>query len=407
MMAENRDLAIRVDCVGKSFQTFDRPGRRFMHALLGGRSNFHREFHALQDISIDIRKGEVLGVIGRNGCGKSTLLQVIAGTLMPTSGSVSQYGRIAALLELGTGFDPEETGRENIIFTARLLGLSSDDLMGNLDSIVQFADIGEFIDQPVKTYSSGMVVRLAFAITAHVEAEIIIVDEALAVGDAEFQFKCLSRLDSLLENGATVVLVSHDLQLIKAYCNRVVYLKGGRVEFDGDCEIGCELYQRDSTVRKGPANIGFHEKGLAFGSGRGRIRFATLRGDGAERGYFISGERVYLDVGAQFLEHVQRPRITMVLRDIRGYNLYAINNQQLDFDLLVDGDNIVRARFSFVADLQDGDYGITLRLDDMVSDSAYELLDKQVGIITFRVDSPRKRFDAVVNLHGTVEAPPA
>lgn len=379
-----------------------------MHALLGGRLRLHREYHALQNISIDVLKGEVLGVIGRNGCGKSTLLQVIAGTLMPTVGNVHQYGRIAALLELGTGFDPEETGRRNIVFTARLLGLSSDEVIDNLDSIIRFADIGEFIDQPVKTYSSGMVVRLAFAITAHVEADIIIVDEALSVGDAEFQFKCLSRLDRMLENGVTVVLVSHDLQLIKAYCNRVIYLKSGRIEFDGDCEIGCELYQKDSSVRSTPTNIGSHEGGgLAFGSGRGRIRSASLKGQGAERGFFISGESVYLDVNAQLLERVRRPRITMVLRDIRGYNLYAINNQQLDFELLVDGNNMVSARFGFVADLQDGDYAITLRLDDAVSDAACELLDKQVGVLCFRVESPRKRFDAVVNLHGTVEALPA
>lgn len=178
---------------------------------------------------------------------------------MPTVGNVRQYGRIAALLELGTGFDPEETGRRNIVFTARLLGLSSDEVTDSLDSIIRFADIGEFIDQPVKTYSSGMVVRLAFAITAHVEADIIIVDEALSVGDAEFQFKCLSRLDRMLENGVTVVLVSHDLQLIKAYCNRVIYLKSGRIEFDGDCEIGCELYQKDSSVRSTPTNIGSHQ----------------------------------------------------------------------------------------------------------------------------------------------------
>lgn len=405
-MSESRGLAIRVERVGKSFQVFDRPGRRFMHALLGGRFRLHRDFPALQNISIDIRKGEVLGVIGRNGCGKSTLLQVIAGTLTPTIGRVFQYGRIAALLELGTGFDPEETGRRNIIFTARLLGLSSEGVVEHLDSIIQFADIGDFIDQPVKTYSSGMIVRLAFAITAHVEADIIIVDEALAVGDAEFQFKCLSRLDWLLENGATVVLVSHDLQLIKAYCNRVIYLKGGRVEFDGDCEIGCELYQRDSTVRTAPSHVGFHEGGLAFGSGRGRFISANLRGSGVERGFFISGERVFLDVCVQLLVNVQRPRITMVLRDIRGYNLYAVNNQQLDFELLVDGDGKVSARFGFVADLQDGDYAITLRLDEAMSDMAYELLDKQVGILSFRVESPCKRFDAVVNLHGTVEALP-
>ncbi|MHB9800251.1 ABC transporter ATP-binding protein [Pseudomonas sp. MT3] len=409
-MADDSTSVIRTDRLGKMFHIFERPGLRFLHALLGERFGFHREFWALRDISFDLARGEVLGVIGRNGSGKSTLLQMLAGTVSPSVGTVTRLGRIAALLELGTGFDPEETGRRNIEFTARLLGLSSEELALRQESIIEFAEVGEFIDQPVKTYSSGMVVRLAFAITAHVDADIVIVDEALAVGDAQFQFKCLNRLDQLLERGVTVVLVSHDLQLIKAYCNRVIYLKGGLVQFDGDCETGCELYLRDTTPATRAVSAGSLESRqdiLAFGNGHGRIQSAVLVGDGAERGYFVSGERVSLDVSLQLFEPVRCPRITLVLRDARGYNLYAVNNSQLGLTLVVDSSGLIRVRFSFVADLQDGDYALTLRLDDALSEKVQVLLDKRVGVLSFRVESPRKRFDAVVNLHGSAEVLPA
>lgn len=405
-MADDSTWVIRTDRLGKMFHIFERSGLRFLHALLGDRFGFHREFWALRNVSFGVVRGEVLGVIGRNGCGKSTLLQILAGTVSPSAGTVFRQGRIAALLELGAGFDPEETGRRNIEFTARLLGLSAEELAARQASIIEFAELGEFIDQPVKTYSSGMVVRLAFAITAHVDADIVIVDEALAVGDAQFQFKCLSRLDQLLERGVTIVLVSHDLQLIKAYCNRVIYLKEGLVQFDGDCETGCELYLRDTTPAIRPPLVGaleVRQDSLAFGNGHGRIQSAAFVGEGAERGYFISGERVGLEVSVQLLELVHCPRITLVLRDVRGYNLYAVNNSQLGLVLAPGDDGLIRVRFSFVADLQDGDYALTLRLDDALSERVQVLLDKRVGAVSFRVESPQKCFDAVVNLHGSVE----
>lgn len=405
-MSDNSKWVIRADRLGKMFHIFERAGICFLHALLGERFGFHREFWALQDVSFGVSRGEVLGVIGRNGSGKSTLLQILAGTLSPSVGSVSRQGRIAALLELGAGFDPEETGRRNIEFTARLLGLSAEEFVARQASVIEFAEIGEFIDRPVKTYSSGMVVRLAFAITAHVDADIVIVDEALAVGDAKFQFKCLSRLDQLLERGVTIILVSHDLQLIKAYCNRVIYLKGGTVQFDGDCETGCELYLRDTAPAvRSPSTeaLEVRHDSLSFGNWHGRIQSVVFVGDGAERGHFISGERISLEVSVQLFEPVRCPRLTLVLRDVRGYNLYAVNNSQLGLALVTGDNGLIRVRFSFVADLQDGDYALTLRLDDAISENVQVLLDKRVGVISFRIESPQKRFDAVVNLHGSIE----
>ncbi|MCP8464772.1 ABC transporter ATP-binding protein [Pseudomonas sp. ZM23] len=406
-MLDSSGVAVRAVRVGKCFQVFDSPGRRFLYSLFAGKINLQREFWAVRDVSFDIYRGEVVGVIGRNGSGKSTLLQMIAGTLSPNFGWVGRSGRVAALLELGAGFDVEETGRRNIEFTAKLLGLSSSDVKSRVESIIDFSGIEDFIDRPVKTYSSGMIVRLAFAVAAHVDADIVVVDEALAVGDAEFQFKCLSRLDQLLSRGVTVILVSHDLQLVKSYCQRVLYLRSGRLVFDGDCESGCEEYQRDSASK-----LFFSSVGAPSGTAResqdlsgeaGQIISAVLAGDGGGRGFFVSGEYVHVDVVAQISKSVLRPRVTLVVRDIRGYNLYAINNSQLGCDLVVGCNGFFQVRFGFIADLQDGTYAVTVRLDDAVSEGAFCSIDKKVGALTFRVESPQKKFDAVVNLHGTIE----
>ncbi|MCY1479123.1 Vitamin B12 import ATP-binding protein BtuD [compost metagenome] len=411
-MNDERRPLIQVEGVGKCFRMFDHPAKRFLQALFGKRFDFYREFWALRDINLEIRAGEVVGIIGRNGSGKSTLLQIVAGTLRPSLGRVRTGGRIAALLELGAGFDPEQTGRNNVIFNALLLGMSHDEIAHRLEEIIDFADIGDFIDQPVKTYSSGMYVRLAFAISAHVDADLLIVDEALAVGDAAFQFRCLSRMDALLKQGTTVLLVSHDAQLIKGYCDRAIYLENGGVAFDGDCETACELYLRDSIAAQHresalagmPAERTLGRDGLAYGNGKGRILWLRMAGPDEPRDFFESGERIAVEVAAQIFEPVGTPRITLVVRDLRGYNLYAVNNTQANLDLEPDDEGMLRTRITFAGDLQAGEYALTLRLDDARSDNCCELLDKQVNAATFRILNPRKRFDAVVNLHGAFEA---
>lgn len=405
---------IQVSGLGKCFHLFDSPGKRFLQALFGKHFSFHREFWALRDVSLQVAVGEVVGIIGRNGSGKSTLLQVIAGTLRASRGRAQVHGRVAALLELGMGFDPEETGRNNVIFNAMLLGMTKDEIAEKLDAIIAFADIGEFIDQPVKTYSSGMYVRLAFALNAHVDADVLIIDEALAVGDAAFQFKCLGRLDTLLAKGVTILLVSHDAQLIKGYCSRAVYLKNGLVAFDGDCETACELYQCDNQAGATSAEAGEDDpvlplglEGMAFGNAKGRILQLRLGAAGEWRQAFDSGERIVVEVEARLFQPVSRPRITLVLRDLRGYNLYAFNNSHQGIELPVGEDGLLRARISFAGDLQAGDYALTVRLDDALTDELCELLDKQVNAATFRINNPVKRFDAVVNLHGSFELPHA
>ena len=185
-------------------------------------------YWALRDISFEIRKGEAFGVIGRNGSGKSTLLQLITGTLAPTTGTVSTYGRVAALLELGSGFNPEFTGSDNIYLNAMLLGMARDEIDARFDKIAAFADIGAYLDQPVKTYSSGMLVRLAFAVQVQIEPDILIIDEALAVGDALFQKRCFGRIEKLLSDGVTLLFVSHDQESVRTLTSRAILLNGGR-----------------------------------------------------------------------------------------------------------------------------------------------------------------------------------
>lgn len=244
------DVAIRVQGLGKCYQIYETPSDRLRQFVaprlqrLVGQSprQYYREFWALRDVSFEVKKGETVGIIGRNGSGKSTLLQIICGTLSPTGGTVETRGRIAALLELGSGFNPEFTGRENVYLNAAVLGLSKEEVDERFDAIAAFADIGEFIEQPVKTYSSGMFVRLAFAIQANVDPEILIVDEALAVGDAYFVHRCMLRFSELQKSGTTILFVSHDANSVRNLCSRAIWLVDGEVRDAGDSSRVVDAY---------------------------------------------------------------------------------------------------------------------------------------------------------------------
>lgn len=247
------EIAIKVENLSKCYQIYDTPRDRLKQFVvprlqgLAGKAprQYFREFWALQDVSFEVKKGETVGIIGRNGSGKSTLLQMICGTLNPTSGSVETRGRIAALLELGSGFNPEFTGRENVYMNAAVLGLSREEVDARFDDIAAFADIGDFINQPVKTYSSGMYVRLAFAIQANIDPDILIVDEALAVGDAYFVHRCMARFHDLQRRGTTIIFVSHDASSVKRLCGRVLWLKDGNLTLVGNATTVVDAYLQD------------------------------------------------------------------------------------------------------------------------------------------------------------------
>ena len=243
--APTPETVLLVENVSKRYEIYERPQDRLRQFFIPRLQRvlpsswrrqrpFYSEFWALRDFSVRLRRGDALGILGKNGAGKSTLLQIVAGTLAPTSGSVAVSGKVAALLELGSGFSPDFTGRENVRLNAALLGLSAAEVDYRFPAIAQFADIGEFMDQPVKTYSSGMLMRLAFAVQTTVEPDLLIVDEALAVGDARFQKKCFSRLAQLREQGTTILFVTHDTSTILLFCTRAIILEHGRVHAEGD-----------------------------------------------------------------------------------------------------------------------------------------------------------------------------
>jgi len=229
-----KEYSIRVDNLSKVYKVYNVPMDRIKEALNPKRKNYHKDFYALNGVSFDVQKGETLGIVGKNGSGKSTLLKVITGVLSPTTGNVVANGKVSALLELGAGFNPEYTGIENVYTQGTLMGYTKLQIEEKLKDILEFADIGEFATQPVKVYSSGMFARLAFATAINVEPEILIVDEALAVGDVAFQKKCIDKMKEIRENGTTILFVSHALEQVKRFCTRAIWIKDGVVEMDGN-----------------------------------------------------------------------------------------------------------------------------------------------------------------------------
>jgi lipopolysaccharide transport system ATP-binding protein len=318
--AGQSDVAIRVAGVSKCYRIYDRPQDRLKQALSGracalvkwlysGWSPplYYREFWALSDVSFSVGRGEAVGIVGRNGAGKSTLLQIIAGTLTPTTGTVEINGKVAALLELGSGFSPDFTGRENVYLNASLLGLSREETDARFDDIAAFADIGAFIDQPVKTYSSGMLVRLAFAVQTVVEPQILIVDEALAVGDMFFQAKCMVRLRRLMSDGVTILFVSHDIGTVRQLCSKATLLNGGRIVDHGPVQRVTDHYQR----------LEFEERNRMVGegtspqleTGAGTSNAATRDGTGNFSGSeVVSVAMEYLGDAARFREMAKTSR---------------------------------------------------------------------------------------------------
>ena len=236
------EIAIALKNVSKCFKRYEHPGDRLKELLFPGKSRA-QEFWALRDINLEVAKGETLGIVGRNGSGKSTLLQIIAGTLTPNTGEVKVNGRISALLELGSGFNPEFTGRQNVFFNGRLLGLKQEEIAAKFDEIAAFADIGDFIEQPVKTYSSGMFVRLAFAVAIHVDPEILVVDEALSVGDGVFVHRCMARIKSFQDSGGTILFVSHDMGAVNRLCSRCIWINQSQIVEQGSPSEVSKSYQ--------------------------------------------------------------------------------------------------------------------------------------------------------------------
>jgi lipopolysaccharide transport system ATP-binding protein len=264
-MSSNSSPSIVVQSVSKCYRVFDRPQDRLLQGLWMGRKRFYREFWALSDIDFTVAKGETVGIVGRNGSGKSTLLQIISGTLAPTTGQVAITGRVSGLLELGAGFNPEFTGRENVFLSAALLGLSAVETEDRYESICAFADIGDFINQPIKFYSSGMLVRLGFAVQTVLEPSVLVVDEALAVGDARFQKKCYDYLEGFRRRGGTILFVTHDTGITVQICDKAIILDGGKMFSQGEPHKIAKEYHR--LLFGGTGSISLESGEVSFDKG--------------------------------------------------------------------------------------------------------------------------------------------
>lgn len=325
---------IRVANISKVYPLYDRPTDRVKEALHPFRKKYHRDFFALRDISMSVGKGECVGLIGMNGSGKSTLLQVIAGVVTPTAGHCTVQGRISALLELGAGFNPEYSGIENARFQCSLNGFANAEIPKILEEIQAFADIGDFVYQPVKTYSSGMYVRLAFATAISLDPDILIVDEALAVGDIYFQTKCLSKIREFREQGKTLFFVSHDAAAVKSLCDRAFLLHHGQLIDEGMPDDVFNHYNNLISVKAdGIKPQSVEEMRKRYGTGRVEIQSVRLRNEtGLITDTVTTGEKVNLEIKFKANETVQSPTIGFSIRDRMGIEMYGINNFKLDID---------------------------------------------------------------------------
>lgn len=340
--------------VSKSYSIYDSPGDRLKELITPRRFLFHRDFWALRDISFEIPAGETFCIVGENGSGKSTLLQMIAGILHPTSGTVRVSGRVAALLELGSGFNPEFSGRDNVYLNGAILGLSTREIDSKFQQIEDFAEIGDFIDQPVKTYSSGMVVRLAFAVAIHVDPEILLVDEALAVGDIYFRQRCMRKVHELRGRGVTILFVSHSTGDVKAIADRVMWLDHGRRMDIGDPERVVSKYlaamvEKDSTYltlkpqSERPAPAGSHAPEIAdripnidhrYGDGRAEILgVALLDAYGRPVGLLEPCSRVVVRISVRAREYVPLPIVGFMMRNHLGVDFSGTNTSREGYEL--------------------------------------------------------------------------
>jgi len=413
------NTALRVESVSKQYRMYNHPGDRLKEMLTRGRWKRHREFWALQDISFEIKAGTTTGIIGPNGSGKSTLLQIITGTLEPTHGTVWHEGRIAALLELGAGFNPEFTGLENIFMNAALIGFSRSETEALIPEIERFAEIGQFINQPVKTYSSGMYVRLAFSIAISASPRILIIDEALAVGDAVFQHRCTRRIRKMQESGVTIFFVSHDPGAVRALCSRAILLNAGRIESDGKPADVLNHYQklimaREHDYDKVSAAPDEDEVDLFVDEQAAALHYTFRHGDGSAEVLRVelldtahrrvelveSGEPVCVRMRVRFRADVEAPVCGFLIRNRHGIHLYGTNTELQHVELgTVRSGEVVEIAFAFDCRLAPDSYSIAVAAHspDAVS---FDWLD---GALFFQVMSA-ERMDGVANLNATVTA---
>ena len=389
---------ISVEGVSRSFRVHAREARTLKDLVVQRGHAEATDVWALHDVSAEIGRGEAVGLIGRNGSGKTTLLRVIAEIIKPTAGQVRTEGRIGSLLELGAGFHLDFTGRENVFLNGAIQGLRRADIKARFDEIVAFAELENAIDRPVRTYSSGMTMRLGFAIAAFLDADILLLDEVFAVGDEAFQRKCFGRIFAFKERGGTIVFVSHDASAVERLCERSVFLDGGRVAFDGPTREAVARYRRVLADDVDPA-----ERGLGlreWGSGEASIASASLVGtEGSDRLQFLSGEPFELRVGVA-ADGVPPPRLQLELRDDAGVLVagHAVDLRSLGW-ANGNGARDVRLRIGALP-LADGRFHLRLGLTDETGKHVYHWLDDALVFVVYPGDDARgvMRFEGTWSL---------
>ncbi|MBI5971170.1 MAG: ABC transporter ATP-binding protein, partial [Deltaproteobacteria bacterium] len=376
----SNEIVITVKNLSKSYRMYNTPAERLKELVHPFKKKYHKEFWALQDVSFEVKKGESIGIIGRNGSGKSTLLQVLCGVLQPTSGTVAVRGRVSALLELGAGFSPEFTGRDNVYMNGALMGISREEMDERFHNIAEFADIGDFIEQPVKTYSSGMYVRLAFACAVNVEPDILIVDEALAVGDAYFQAKCYEKIRGFQSNGGTVVFVTHDLSTVTHICTKAVLFDNGKVVQNGKprdvvnlysamiaAQTGAEdenskhvtVYPDNKPDKRSGARHGeqdFHDAGLRYGQGGAEVIYCDILDDSGASVAVLETGRPYRAIHrVKFHTDVEKPIFGVLFKTVTGIEICGDNTFFHDIPApSVRAGDAVDVSFEFTATMNPG-----------------------------------------------------
>ena len=428
------ESSISVTGLGKDYRIYGRPIDRIREMYSVRRRTYHSVFTALDDVSFDVAPGETVGIIGPNGSGKSTLLEMVCGTLTPTRGTVAVSGRLAALLELGAGFNPAFSGRENVYLNAALLGISREEVEDRFQDIVEFAGIGEFIEHPVSTYSSGMYVRLAFATAVNADPDILIVDEALAVGDIRFQRKCFRRFQEMQKAGKTILFVTHSVELVQAHCSRAIYLKSGAIWSKGEPKAVIQDYLEDlfgsersvptqtqlmepaasppseaikedragiggeigTSLEKAPSAVSanlpldlcptrplYNPNEYRWGDQRVAIFDYALHGEnGPIRGGFERGQKVGLDLSVFFAENVEDLIIGFTMKTVDGRTVFGANTRERGIEVpSLEAGCKVLVRFDFICALIPGEYFLSIGIaqddptrDNIAVDRRYDLI---------------------------------
>lgn len=420
---------IRVKNLYKNYYIYGQSGDRIKQLILPhiqsivGKmpKKYYREFSALKDISFEIKQGESLGIVGRNGSGKSTLLQLICGTLDPTCGTIETHGRIAALLELGSGFNPEFSGRENVYLNGTVLGLTKREIDYRFDEITSFADIGNFIDQPVKSYSSGMAVRLAFSVAINVNPEILVVDEALAVGDVAFQRKCMRKIEELRQAGLTLLFVSHDTEAVRKVCSKAIYLKNGSIDAIGSAKEICMHYEKDlfggstkfaqgtssseTPVAQGQIDsdlIKTNEK--SYGDGRAEIRNISIKNEqGGNSNVINPRDKIFISYEVDFFSESEKPIFGMMITNKEGVSVFGTNTTDTPPSTRHYGvGDKIKIEFQLDNNLAPGIYYLTCGVHSATDGNNGELiyLHRRMDALIFKCTAaPTSRIGGTANLY--------